>query len=172
MVPLIDNCNYAFVCSTDDVSDSQLQKLHIQFGHYSEDKSIQLLLNACKSKLSKHERETLEHISGSCEICRKHGRCQPKPVVALPMATRFNQCVSMYLHELTEFQPHIWYFHMVDVFTRFSNACIVRTNKPGTAQDGAISKAQKDSKTKTTFSTTGDNKKALKKLKIGERSFR
>ena len=35
-------------------------------------------------------------------------------------------------------------------------------NKPGTAQVGAISKAQKDSKTKTTFSTTGDNKSSQK----------
>ena len=34
------------------------------------------------------------------------------------------------------------------------------TNKPGTAQVGAISKAQKDSK--TTFSTTGDNKSSQK----------
>ena len=111
MVRLIDNCNYAFVCRTHDVlSDSQLQKLRIQFAHYNEVKLIQLLQNACKSRLSKHERETLERISRSCEICPKHGRCQPKPIVALPMATRFNQCVSMDLHELTEIQPHIWYF--------------------------------------------------------------
>ena len=40
-------------------------------------------------------------------------------------------------------------------------------NKPGTAQVGAISKAQKDSK--TTFSTTGDNKSS-QKLKI-EKKF-
>ena len=33
-------------------------------------------------------------------------------------------------------------------------------NKPGTARVGAISKAQKDSK--TTFSTTGDNKSSQK----------
>ena len=33
-------------------------------------------------------------------------------------------------------------------------------NKPGTAQVGAISKAQKDSK--TTFSTTADNKSSQK----------
>ena len=37
---------------------------------------------------------------------------------------------------------------------------IVSKNKPGTAQVGAISKAQKDSK--TTFSTTGDNKSSQK----------
>ena len=35
-------------------------------------------------------------------------------------------------------------------------------NKPGTAQVGAISKVRKDSKTKTTFSTTGDNKSSQK----------
>ena len=36
----------------------------------------------------------------------------------------------------------------------------VKIYKPGTAQVGAISKAQKDSK--TTFSTTGDNKSSQK----------
>ena len=36
----------------------------------------------------------------------------------------------------------------------------VKDNKPRTAQVGAISKAQKDSK--TTFSTTGDNKSSQK----------
>ena len=35
-----------------------------------------------------------------------------------------------------------------------------KLNKPGTAQVGAISKAQKD--LKTTFSTTGDNKSSQK----------
>ena len=39
---------------------------------------------------------------------------------------------------------------------------IIPFNKPGTAQVGAISKAQKDSKTTTTFSTTGDNKSSQK----------
>ena len=37
---------------------------------------------------------------------------------------------------------------------------VEKRNKPGTAQVGAISKAQKDSK--TTFSTTGDNKSSQK----------
>ena len=41
-------------------------------------------------------------------------------------------------------------------------------NKPGTAQVGAISKAQKDSK--TTFSTTGDNKSS-QKTKKWEKNF-
>ena len=37
-----------------------------------------------------------------------------------------------------------------------------KNNKPGTVQVGATSKAQKDSKTKTTFSTTGDSKSSQK----------
>ena len=43
-----------------------------------------------------------------------------------------------------------------------------RTNKPGTAQVSAISKAQKDSK--TTFLQL-ETTKALKKLKIEEKKF-
>ena len=46
---------------------------------------------------------------------------------------------------------------------------IERCNKPETAQVGAISKAQKDSK--TTFSTTGDNKSS-QKTKNWEKNFR
>ena len=45
---------------------------------------------------------------------------------------------------------------------------IVNFNKPGTAQVGAISKAQKDSK--TTFSTTGGNRSSQKKLKIEKKN--
>ena len=46
------------------------------------------------------------------------------------------------------------------VFKAFTNLMERKRNKPGTAQVGAISKAQKDSK--TTFSTTGDNKSSQK----------
>ena len=59
----------------------------------------------------------------------------------------------------------------------FSQSCalvekfVKINNKPGTAQVGAISKAQKDSKTKTTFSTTGDNKSSQKTFRIFFRNF-
>ena len=43
---------------------------------------------------------------------------------------------------------------------KISKGTLHEFNKPGTAQVGAISKAQKDSK--TTFSTTGDNKSSQK----------
>ena len=46
-------------------------------------------------------------------------------------------------------------------YTEENGSCsIFPYNKPGTAQVGAISKAQKDSK--TTFSATGDNKSSQK----------
>ena len=52
---------------------------------------------------------------------------------------------------------HFFWFHVETVSEwLFVAAAPLKLNKPGTAQVGAISKAQKDSK--TTFSTTGDNK--------------
>ena len=51
------------------------------------------------------------------------------------------------------------------------NGAVRIWNKPGTAQVGTISKAQKDSKMKTTFSTTGDNKSS-QKTKNWEKNFR
>ena len=53
-----------------------------------------------------------------------------------------------------------------NLFKKLTSQCEVcrcNENKPGTAQVGAISKAQKDSK--TTFSTTGDNKSSQKTKK-------
>ena len=64
------------------------------------------------------------------------------------------------------------YFRNFSETTCFICTLYCRTfsiNKPGTVQVGAISKAQKDSKTKTTFSTTGDNKNS-QKLKIEKKN--
>ena len=61
----------------------------------------------------------------------------------------------------------VLYLQFFFIFSFFKR--IGQYNKPGTALVGAISKAQKDSK--TTFSTTGDTK-ALKKLKIEKKNFR
>ena len=62
----------------------------------------------------------------------------------------------------------IWtVFEKYEIFIETSR----ELNKPGTAQVGAISKARKDSKTETTFSTTGDNK-ISQKSKNGVKNLR
>ena len=56
---------------------------------------------------------------------------------------------------------------LVDFYFRGPNECLILllVNKPGTAQVGAISKAQKNLKSKTTLATTGDNKSSHQKTK-------
>ena len=49
---------------------------------------------------------------------------KPRPIVGLSRATDFNQTMTMDLHQLSD---NIWYFHMIDEFTRFSNAVIIKS---------------------------------------------
>ena len=53
----------------------------------------------------------------------------PKSVVGFSWATDFNQTVGMDLHQLEE---SVWYLHIIDEFTRFSNAIIIRNKGTST----------------------------------------
>ena len=67
----------------------------------------------------------IEDIVSNCDVCIRHQRAKPRPVVGLSKSDGFNQTISMDLHELV---PHkIWYLHMVDEFTRYSNAVIIKS---------------------------------------------
>ena len=111
----------------DDISKkrSKLLKLHKQFGHASINNLKSLLKNAglLTSEISKLVNEICEN----CAICKTHQKPLPRPVVGLPRATTFNQTIAMDLHSLDK---NIWYFHMIDEFTRFSNVVIIRSKNP------------------------------------------
>ena len=57
-----------------------------------------------------------------CENCKRFKKPTPQPVVGLPKATEFNQTISVDLHYL---EPNTWCLHMIDKFSRFSNAVII-----------------------------------------------
>ena len=48
----------------------------------------------------------------------------PRPIVGYAKATTFNETVSMDLHEI---QSNVWYMHIIDEFSRLSNAVIIRS---------------------------------------------
>ena len=48
----------------------------------------------------------------------------PRPAVGLPRAYDFNDTVAMDLHQLG---PNLWYLHLIDEFSRFSNAAIIKS---------------------------------------------
>ena len=66
--------------------------------------------------------EIIEDVVNNCETCLKFKCPPPRPVVGLPKASQFNDTVSVDLHQL---KPNLWYLHMIDEFTRFSNAAII-----------------------------------------------
>ena len=59
----------------------------------------------------------------SVESCTKYKKQPARPIVGLSKADNFNQTVSMDLHQL---EPNMWYMHVIDEFSRFSNAQIIR----------------------------------------------
>ena len=50
-------------------------------------------------------------------------KANPKPIVGFSWTTDFNQTVGMDSHQLEE---NVWYLHIIDEFTRVSNAIIIR----------------------------------------------
>ena len=68
----------------------------------------------------------LTKIIEKCETCKEYARVPPRPVVALPMATRFNQKVAMDLKKW----ENKWILHLIDMFTRFTVSVFVERKTP------------------------------------------
>ena len=68
-------------------------KLHRQFGHTGSEKLVKLLRNA-GIRNRKLELE-IEAVAKGCETCIKFKGPVPRPVVALPMASKFNEVIAM-----------------------------------------------------------------------------
>ena len=80
-------------CSKAMSAKQQAIKLHRQFAHPQKEKLLKLLKLAGKDdpELSSE----IEKVSVSCKVCQEYGRPPPRPIVGLPMATVFNECVAM-----------------------------------------------------------------------------
>ena len=101
-------------------------KLHRQFGHADNKKLKSLLLDA---KVNDQElNQAIDQISDKCESCLKYKRNPSKPVVGLPMAKTFNETVAMDLKEYDN-SKGIWFLHLIDHFTRYSQSCVIRTKR-------------------------------------------
>ena len=102
-----------------------MEKLHKQFGHATADRMKRLLTSAGQHVSSKVS-DILQEVIGKCTTCLMHKQTPPKPAVCMPLASDFNQTVAVDLHEL---QPNLWYLHIIDIFTRFSAGCILKTKQ-------------------------------------------
>ena len=107
-------------------------KLHRQFGHPSPVKLLKLLRDAGvnNSVLEK----AVSEVSEKCEICFKFKRARPKPIVSLPMASRFNEVIAMDL----KCWGRQYFLVMVDLATRFCTAIVIDDKRASTILNGVF----------------------------------
>lgn len=102
-----------------------LAKLHKQFGHRPKQSFINLLKSA--ESWSEDMSKMLDLIIEGCEGCIKRRRNPDKPVVAMSMASEFNQKVAIDLK--------IWkgkyILYMIDMWSRLTKAVEIGRKKPG-----------------------------------------
>ena len=107
-------------------------KLHKQFGHPVNSERLKQLLrdaNIQDDDLFKQ----IDTVTESCDICERYKKARSRPVVSLPLADDFNQCLAMDLKFITINKRSFIILHMTDVFTRFSQAVIISSKHKANA---------------------------------------
>ena len=100
--------------------DSIASKLHRQFAHPSADRLSKLLRDAGRDEEQLHI--AVEKITTGCVTCRRFKKVRPRPVVSMPMASKFNGTLAMDLKSLNG----TIIFVMVDMCTRYCVAQIIK----------------------------------------------
>ncbi len=120
----------------DELSDTDLHKtllkLHRSFAHPTPEKLVNFLKDA--GIWDKKYREELEKIYENCSICKQFAKTPPRPVVALPMAKRFNEVVSMDLKKWNE----RWILHLIDLWSRYTQSVFIKRKKPSSVIDAIM----------------------------------
>ena len=78
----------------------------------------------------------LELVSADCNVCKRHKKPVPRPVVALPMADKFNDLVAMDLKSYN----NMYFLVMVDYATRYCASELIGDKKPATVVKAIFSK--------------------------------
>ena len=108
--------------STKDIA----RKLHRSFAHPSADKIIRLLDKSGPNwSNNKDLKAEIKRTSDSCSICKVYKKPQPRPVVSLPMASKFQEIVSM---DLKQYEGKL-ILHMIDLCTKLSAATFIPNKK-------------------------------------------
>ena len=111
--------------ASDEECRARLLKLHRQFGHPSKEKLRKLLEDA--QVWDKAYALVLDDIYLKCKVCKEFSHTPPRPVVSLPMASSFNECVSM---DLKLWRPGQWILYIIDTFSRYTMGLFITRKKP------------------------------------------
>lgn len=102
----------------EDVQRTAL-KLHRQFGHPTQAKLIKLITDS-GIKNSDLERAVAK-ITKECGTCLRFQKAKPRPVVCMPMASKFNEVIAMDLKAW----GNKYFLVIVDVATRYCMATVI-----------------------------------------------
>ena len=94
-------------------------KLHRQFGHPTSVKLIRLIKDS-GIKNSELER-AVERVTKECNTCLRFQKPKPRPVVCMPMASKFNEVIAMDLKAW----GNKYFLVIVDLATRYSMATVI-----------------------------------------------
>ena len=106
------------------------KKLHFQFNHPSSEKLIKLVKDGGHGH--KDLIKEIKLIPANCLICIKRQKPPLRPVVCLPMASKFNEVVAVDLKAWGKCH----FLVMVDLATRFCQATVVSNKVPSTIIKG------------------------------------
>ena len=109
-----------------------LFKLHRQFAHPPMKKLKSLLQDADQWK--DEYSNLLEDIGNTCELCKRYAKTPSRPVVDLPMASQFNEKVSM---DLKQWNGH-WILHIIDMWSRYTVSVFINRKKPSDVIDALM----------------------------------
>ena len=112
-------------------------KLHKQFGHPVNSERLKQLLrdaNIQDDDLFKQ----IDTVTESCDICGRYKKARSRPVVSLPLADDFNQCLAMDLKFITINKRSFIILHMIDVFTHFSQAVTISSKHKETTANAIL----------------------------------
>ena len=113
------------------------KKLHRQFAHATADKLITTINNSNSSwKNNPTLKKKLVEVVENCDTCQKYRKPPGRPVVALPLATKFQETVAM---DLKMYQGRIL-LHLIDHATRLSQSVCLKSKQPNGVVDAILNK--------------------------------
>ena len=129
------NCKITLLVSNKSLTPVEIaKKLHSQFSHPSATKLVALARSAKMENL-KEIVQAIRTITENCQICKIYRRAPRRPIVGLPLATRFNQCVQLDLFFIDMKTPIL---HMIDHVTKLSNCTPLKSKTAESILEGLM----------------------------------
>ena len=120
--------------SEEELTDQELKKIHHTLGHNSAEKLTKLIFNAKRTKDKVATENRLREIKENCQGCSRNPNRKPKPKVACPRATKFNEIVTLDLKDFKDpdNNQNRYILYIIDMFTRLTVGVFIPDKHPET----------------------------------------